>query len=81
MNTHHTKSDVGPLHDIKVMSKPQLEEQYGIEFQQGSKQVWDPVENKMFTDLTEWATFVVEQDDDFDTFHTKATKGSWDDDY
>lgn len=81
MNTHHVKSDIGPLHDIKVLSKQQLADQYGIEFVENSKQVWDPVENKIFNDLMEWATYIVEQDDDFDTFCAKATKGSWEDDY
>lgn len=80
MNIHHTKSDIGPLHDIKVMSKQQLEDQYGIEFQIGSKQVWDPVENKMFNDLVEWATYVAEQDDSSE-FFSKFTRNSWDDDY
>lgn len=81
MNTHHVKSDTGPLHDIKILSKNQLTDQYGIEFIENSKQVWDPVENKIFNDLMEWATYVVEQDDSFDTFFTKATKGSWEDEY
>lgn len=81
MNMHHTKSDVGPLHDIKVLTKQQLEDQYGIEFQIGSKQVWDPVENRMFNDMVEWATYVAEQDNTFGESFSKFTKGNWDDDY
>lgn len=74
-----------PLHDIKVLSRSQLREKYGIEFigqEFERKIILDPVEDKVFDTLEEWAEYYNEVNNDLvDNFSKIGKHHDWDDDY
>lgn len=61
---HHIPQTKGVMHDIKVLSPQDLSTQYGIEIDEASKSVWDPVEGRKFNSLLDWAAFIMEQEGD-----------------
>lgn len=70
----HTPSSV--LNDVRTLSTEELVNLYGIEISMDDGTVFDPTENRRFDNLTEWAIYVVEQDDEnnygsFDKFGGK----------
>lgn len=73
-----------PLRDIQVLSRSQLVEKYGIEFigfEDEPKTIWDPVEDKVFDTLQEWAEYYIEVNEDLDNFSKIGRHQDWDDDY
>jgi hypothetical protein len=46
------------MHDIQTMSPTELEQEYGIEIDSDTGEVWDPCEMKTFDGLDEWAVFM-----------------------
>jgi len=62
-NHHAISSDVEHiLHDINHMSVSEVENLYGIVFEENGV-VFDPVENKRFNSVSDWAIFEAEQDE------------------
>lgn len=78
-NKNHITSD-GPLHDIRVLSTNELIELYGIEIEDHGS-VWDPVEHMSFRNLTEWAEYYIEINEDLDDYSKIGKKQNWDDEY
>lgn len=62
------------------MQKEEVEQLFGIELRDHG-QVFDPVENKNFKTLEEWATFYVENDSEPAGFEDMHQHGYFDDDY
>jgi len=69
------------VHDIQMMSLDEIIEQYGIEINTDGS-VWDTVEGKEFSTLTEWAIFTDELNNDelYDNFSKIDSKKWFDDD-
>ncbi len=65
MSRHHAAhaGDVNHIiHDINHMSREDAERMYGIEFKEDGR-VFDPMYNRGFKTLAEWAEFNIEQDE------------------
>ena len=58
-DTAHEVANV--LHEIKDLSEEEIYEVYGINVTEAG--VFDPLYNKRFASVSEWAKFSVEQDD------------------
>lgn len=78
MSTAHTNV----LHDIVALSYTELHQQYGIEIENSTGEVWDPVEFQSFDSLREWAGFIIElekEDAKWSSQHSFKT-ARWEDD-
>lgn len=60
---HHVPQTKGVMHDIQVFSNEELSTQYGIEIDESSKSVWDPVEGRSFHSILDWASYMVDQEE------------------
>ncbi len=78
-NKNHIISD-GPLHDIHVLSIQELGDLYDIVISADGS-VWDSVEWKTFTNLTEWAEYYIEINEDLDDYSKIGKKQNWNDEY
>lgn len=60
---HDISSDVEHiLHDIQFLNSEEVENLYGIILQETGL-VFDPIENKHFNSVADWALFEAEQDE------------------
>ncbi len=67
------------LHDIETMTIFELSKLYGIEINE--TEIYDPIENKKFDSIHEWATFYDEVNNDVNSFSKINRKYDWDDEY
>lgn len=67
------------LHDIETMTIFELSKLYGIEVNE--TEIYDPIENKKFDSLNEWAIFYDEVNNDVNSFSKINRKYDWDDEY
>ena len=80
-NHHAISSDVEHiLHDINHLTTEEAETLYGIVFEDGGI-VFDPVENKRFNSVSDWAEFEAEQDEMEFSEHFGHGKQEYGDDY
>lgn len=76
---HYTPHVTGIMHDITVLTDAELIEQYGIEISL-DRSVFDPVEDRTFKNLQEWAAFILEQEEDaYDHYEKIGHKHAFDD--
>lgn len=69
------------LHDIQALPQEDIVELYGIEVNEDGS-IFDPMENRTFTNLLEWATFIDQQeaDENYGTMVKLGGKVKFDDD-
>jgi len=53
------------IHDCKHYPREEIERMYGIQIGD-DKTVFDPIRNKTFKDVTDWAAAEMEEDDDYE---------------
>lgn len=66
MSKHQVQPQTNVLHDIECMSDEELQDKYGIEIYEDGV-VYDPFEEAEFDDITEWANYTadLEEDDNY----------------
>lgn len=76
----HTKDRL--LRDVQALSAEELKTLYGVEVEEDGR-VFDTTENRYFQDLTEWAVYMAEQEDDsmYGSFTKIGHKTRFDDEY
>lgn len=72
-------------HDVKHLSAKELQDLYGIQFIEDpdskTSTVWDPVANKEFVSLAEWAAHQVQEEQWSDLARANQNVRGYDEDY
>lgn len=66
--------------DIRNLSAAELQELYGIEIEENG-QVFDIAENRTFKHLSQWAEFIIDQEDNCQSFQKMTGRHYFDDEY
>lgn len=83
MSRHHVSHNNDRLlREVKVMTPEQLKDLYGIEIEEDGR-VFDSTENRYFDNISRWAMYMAEQEDEdqYGSFTKIGHKGRFDDDY
>jgi len=84
MGKHVTHSHCRVLHDVNTMTVEELEEEYSIEVDSDTGEVWDSFEGKTFPDVHHWAEFInlrEREDAEMETGLIKTSRQRISDDY
>ncbi len=72
---------LNPIYDIRNLTTEQLCDKYGISVCQTTGTVWDPVEEKEFESVLDWANFYIEVNSGLADSVKITKRHDWDDDY